>query len=111
WRSPREIASSPDSAHMPCIFSHAVRLPTSAHRGIEFVSLGDVNQVEQRAANTRDGRDGVSRLLKRHRAGGDFVQAVINRTGLAHIGEWHVDRDRAVAAVWSPAGGARELGE
>jgi len=44
-------------------------------RGIECVSLGHVNQVEQRAANTKDGRDGVGRLLKRHRAGGDFVQA------------------------------------
>src|SRR4029077_1902589 len=79
--------------------------------GIECVSLGHVNQVEQRAANARDGRDGVSRLLKRHGAGGDFVQAVINRTGLVHIGEWHVDRDRAVAAGRHQAVRGRQLGD
>src|SRR5438132_3800614 len=38
--------------HMPCIFRRSVRLPTSAHRGIECISLGDVNQVEHVAANT-----------------------------------------------------------
>jgi len=43
--------------------------------GVECVSLSHVTQVEQRAADTKDGRVGVSRLLKRHRAGGDFVQA------------------------------------
>jgi hypothetical protein len=79
--------------------------------GIECVSLGDVNEVEQRAANAKDRRDGVGTLLKRHRAGGDFVQAVINRTGLAHIGQWHVNRDRAVAASRHLAVRGRQLGD
>src|SRR5262249_57078103 len=73
-------------------------LPPSVPRGIECVPLGHINQVEQRAANARDGRDGVGRLLKGHRAGGDFVQAVINRTTLLHVGQWRVNRERALLA-------------
>src|SRR5258707_13644520 len=79
--------------------------------GSECVSLGHVNQVEQRAANARDGRNGIGTLLKRHRACGDFVQAVINRTGLVHLGQGHVNRNPALVAVGHQAVLARQLVE
>ena len=82
-------------------------LPSS---GIECVSLGHVNQVEQRAANAKDGRDCVGRLLKRHCACGDFVQAIINCSGLVHIGERNVNRDLAVVTGRRPAVRGRQLG-
>src|SRR5712692_6061419 len=66
--------------------------------GPKGVSLHHVDQVEQRAADAANRWNAVRRLLEGHRAGSDFAQAVINRSGLCHVREWDVNRDCAVRA-------------
>src|SRR5206468_580756 len=83
---------------------------SSVRRRSECVSLGHVNKVEQRAADTEDGRNGVGTLLKSHRAGGDFVQAIINCTWLVHVRERNVNRDSAISARGRVAVGGWQLG-
>src|SRR5256885_6667985 len=62
------------------------------------VSLRHVDQVEQRTADAANRWNAVRRLLEGRRAGSDFMQAVINRSGLLHIRQGDVNRDRAVRA-------------
>src|SRR6476660_10586729 len=70
---PRDVFGALLPASDVCEREHATSLP-SVRRRSECVSLGHVNQIEQRTSDTRDGRNRVCTLLKRHRAGGDFVQ-------------------------------------
>src|SRR3981081_3190781 len=56
---------------------------------IEYISLRDVDEVEEDAAETGVGIAwNTTRLrLKRHGAGGDFMETVINSPGFADIRE------------------------
>ncbi len=54
-------------------------------RGIESISLHDVDQIKERATDTANRRNAVCRLQQRHSAGSDFVQKCVARTRLNNI--------------------------
>src|SRR6202011_5657301 len=80
----------------------AVRFPRNGadENWIEDITLRDIDEVEEDTAETGRGiaRDAVRRRLQRHRAGGDFVQSIVDRIRFSHVGKRNIDGD---VAVWS----------
>src|SRR5438045_6667535 len=57
----------------------------------EGVSLRDVDEVEEHAADASDRWDGVGGLRKRHGAGGNFVETIVNCAWLVDVCKWDIN--------------------